>query len=91
MWLGSHVAMAVVEAGSCSSDWTPDPLAWELSHAPGVALKKEREGKKGSNLKTNAWVEWCVNLIAEIRVIDASGSQTMLKMACKSPEAEREA
>ena len=35
MWLRSGVAVAVVQAGSCSSSW---PLAWELPHAVGAAL-----------------------------------------------------
>jgi len=25
MWLRSHIAKAMAEAGSCSSDWTPSP------------------------------------------------------------------
>ena len=35
-WLGFCVAVALVWAGSCSSDSTP---AWELQYAAGVALK----------------------------------------------------
>ena len=35
-WLGSHSAVAVVEAGSCSSD---SPLAWEPPYVVSVALK----------------------------------------------------
>ena len=45
MRLRSSVAVAVVEAGSYSSD---SPLAWELSYATCVALKKkEGEGEVG--------------------------------------------
>ena len=41
MWLRSGMVVAVTYAGSCSSD---SPLAWELPHAVGVALKsKEKE------------------------------------------------
>ena len=32
-WLGSHVAMAVVQL---------DPLAWEPPHAEGAALKRKK-------------------------------------------------
>ena len=37
MWLRSGVAVAVVQAGSCSS---LSPLVWELEYALGAALKK---------------------------------------------------
>ena len=41
------VAMAVVQAGSCSSD---SISAWELPYATGAALKKkEKERKKERN------------------------------------------
>ena len=43
MWLGSHVAVAVMKAGSYSSD---SPLAWEL-RMPQVRPKKtKKKGKK---------------------------------------------
>ena len=41
--LGSGVAVAVVQAGSCSSDSTS---AWELPYAAGVALKSKKKKKK---------------------------------------------
>ena len=48
MQLRSHVAVAVVYAGSCSSDWIP---AWEPPHAAGVTLrKKKRKEKKKKTL-----------------------------------------
>ena len=43
MWLGSHVAVAVVEAISCSSDSTP---SLGTLYALGVALKKTKKKKK---------------------------------------------
>ena len=39
MHLGSHIAAAVMQAGSCSSD-SNQPLAWELLYAAPAALKK---------------------------------------------------
>ena len=42
MWLRSSVAVAVVQASSCSYDSTP---AQELQYAPGVALKREKINK----------------------------------------------
>ena len=46
MWLRSYMAMVVVQANSCSSDWTP---AWELPYATDAALKnrKQKTNKKG--------------------------------------------
>ena len=38
--------MAVVKAGSLSSDQTPSLGAWEPPHATGVAIKKKIEKKK---------------------------------------------
>ena len=32
-WLGSCIAMAMVQASSYNSDSTPRPLAWELPYA----------------------------------------------------------
>ena len=43
IWLRSHVAVAVVQAGSCSSS---SVLAWELPHATGAALKRKQANKK---------------------------------------------
>ena len=40
-WLGSCITVAVVQAGSCSSNAT---LVWELPSAMGVALKLMNEG-----------------------------------------------
>ena len=40
MLLGSHIAVAVVQASSCSSDST---LAWELPYATGAALKEKKK------------------------------------------------
>ena len=40
MWRGFCVAVAV--ADSCRSD---SPLAWELPHAPGVALKSREKNQ----------------------------------------------
>ena len=42
MQLGSCVAVAVVQAGSCSSNST---LAWEPPYAMGVTLKRQRQKK----------------------------------------------
>ena len=42
MQLRSGVAVAVVWAGSCSSN---SPLAWELPYAIAVALKSKRQQK----------------------------------------------
>ena len=41
--LGSQVAVAVMQAGSCSSDLTP---SWELPYATGVALEKRKKKKE---------------------------------------------
>ena len=41
--LRSRVAVAVVEASSCSSDWTP---AWEPLYATDMALKTQKKKKK---------------------------------------------
>ena len=41
-WLRCGIAMAVVEAGSCSSDSTP---AQEFPYATGAALKREKKKK----------------------------------------------
>ena len=48
MWLVSHVAVAVVYAGSCSSDSTSGlgPLAWEIPYATGMALKRKKKKRK---------------------------------------------
>ena len=45
-WLGSGVAVAVVQAGSCSSDWTPS-LGNSLCH--GCGPEKTKSKKKKSN------------------------------------------
>ena len=39
VWLRSQVAVAVGQAGSCSSDQT---LAWEPPYATGMALKRKK-------------------------------------------------
>ena len=44
MQLRSHVAVAVVQAGSCSSDL--QTLAWELLYAANAAIKRKRKKKK---------------------------------------------
>ena len=41
--LGSGVAVAVVQAGSCSSNSTP---SLELPYATGVALKNRKQNKR---------------------------------------------
>ena len=43
MQLVSHVAVALVQAGGYSFNWTP---SWKLPYATGVALKKEKEKKR---------------------------------------------
>ena len=43
LWLRSGIAVAVVEAGSCS---LIGPLAWEPPYAAGVALKWKEKKKK---------------------------------------------
>ena len=40
MQLRPNIAVAVVQAGSCSSDLTP---AWEIPYATGAALTKEKK------------------------------------------------
>ena len=42
MQLGSGIAMAVVQAGSCSSD---SPPAWESPYALGVSKKRKKQNK----------------------------------------------
>ena len=42
MLLGSHVAVAAVQAGSCSSS----SLTQELPYATGAAVKREKRKKK---------------------------------------------
>ena len=42
MWLGFHVAVAVAQVGSCSSDIRP--LAWDPPYVEDVALKKAKKG-----------------------------------------------
>ena len=39
-WLGSDIAVAVVKAAATAPI---RPLAWELPHAAGAALKKEKK------------------------------------------------
>ena len=59
MRLRSSVAVAVVQAGSCSSDLTPRP--WKLPDATGVAIKKEHFFKKHTKKifkKHSAWHTW---------------------------------
>ena len=41
-WLGIPLAVAVMQASSCSSD---HPLAWELPYSMGVALKSKEKKK----------------------------------------------
>ena len=48
MWLGSSIAAAVVEAGSCSSNLTPGPGTFIFPYATGAAIKKENKGEVGS-------------------------------------------
>ena len=43
MWLGCCIAVAVAQAGSTAPI---QPLAWELSHATGVALKTNKQTNK---------------------------------------------
>ena len=40
MWLGSHVAVAVVRPAAAARI---QPLAWELPYATGAALKKTKK------------------------------------------------
>ena len=46
--LGSYVAVAVVYAGSCSSN---SPLAWEPPYAASTALKRQKRKKTNNNKK----------------------------------------
>ena len=46
IWLGSLVAVAVAQAGSCSSHLTPSP---ELPYVTGMAIKRKRKEKKKGN------------------------------------------
>ena len=50
MWLRSCVAVAVMEAGSCSSN-SPPLLGWELLYVVGVTLKSKKK-KKAKKKKT---------------------------------------
>ena len=43
MWLGSHIAVAVTEAGNCSYDLT---LPWETPYGTASARKSGRRKKK---------------------------------------------
>ena len=45
---GIAVAVAMAEAGSCSSDST---LAWELAYSAGVALKSKKNKQTNNNKK----------------------------------------
>ena len=47
-WLGSGIAVAVVQASNCSSDWTPR-LGTSISHRYG--LKKQQQKKKQKTKK----------------------------------------
>ena len=42
MWLGSHVAVAMVEFRRPAAAALILPLAWELPYALGVALKRKK-------------------------------------------------
>ena len=45
------MAVAVVWAGSCSSDLTP---SWELPYAMGATLKRPKKKKKNKTPKTKS-------------------------------------
>jgi len=47
MWLGSCIAVAVVQVGSCSSDSTP---SLEPPYDKGAALKRKKEKKNSEML-----------------------------------------
>ena len=56
MWLGSSVAVAVVQAGSCISDSTP---SLETSICYGCGFKKQKTNKQNSILeKSQASFSW---------------------------------
>ena len=59
MWLRFQVAVAVAEAGSCSSDETPRP---ETSCAKGAALKRK---KIYMLYKVPAMAQWVKNPTSE--------------------------
>ena len=50
MWIGSGIAVAVVEAGNCNSNLTPSLGAWELPYTSGVALKS-KQSEQASSVK----------------------------------------
>ena len=43
MWLGSGIAVAVVQTSTAASI---PPLAWELPYAAGATIKREKKKKK---------------------------------------------
>ena len=53
MWLGSRVAVAVVLAGSCSSNWTPS-LGTSICQRCSPKKTKKRKEKKGMFSGLNA-------------------------------------
>ena len=45
MWLGSHIAVAVLQAGSCSSNWIPSLGTSICCRYSPKKQKKEKEKK----------------------------------------------
>ena len=57
-WLGSHVAIAVVKANSCTSDSTPSLGNSICPYAAGAALKsKSKQKKKKKKKSIQGWVQ----------------------------------
>ena len=54
MWLGSSVAMAVVEATAAALIW---PVVWELLYATGEAIKRKKKNKDNTKLRLKIQIE----------------------------------
>ena len=54
MWLESGVAVAVVQASSCSSDWTPN-LGTSIGHGFGPKKVEKSKEIKESELRVPRW------------------------------------
>ena len=53
MWLGSHIAVAMVKAGTAVAPIRPQ--AWEPPHATGAALKRQRQKQTNKKTKLQVW------------------------------------
>ena len=55
MWLGSHIAVAMVKAGTAVAPIRPQ--AWEPPHATGAALKRQRQKQTNKQKNKTAGLE----------------------------------